>query len=158
VTPLFKKLNLAEIDTIHVLDAPASFEAELEALRGVTVHRTAKGTVQFALAFVTTLDQVAKATDALTRAADGDAVLWMVYPKASSKRIRCEFTRDTGWQALGAAGYEPVSQVAIDEDWSALRFRKAEYIKTMRRNPDGAISATGRKKALAAKKMAKGEP
>lgn len=152
MTPLFKKLSLADIDTIHVLDAPASFEAELNALREVTVHRTAKGKVRFALAFVTTLEQVAKATTSLTRAADGDVVLWMVYPKASSKRLRCEFNRDTGWQTLGAAGYEPVSQVAIDEDWSALRFRKAEYIKTMKRNPDGAISVAGRKKALAARR------
>ena len=151
MTPLFKKLNLAEVDKIHVLDAPASFEVELEALRGVAVERKVKGKLRFALAFVTTLEQVAKATDALTGAADGDAVLWMVYPKASSKRIRCEFTRDTGWQAMGTAGYEPVSQVAVDEDWSALRFRKAEYIKTMKRNPDGAISTTGRKKALAAR-------
>lgn len=158
MTPLFKKLSLADIDSIHVLDAPASFGPALAALRGVTVHRAAKGKVRFALAFVTTLAQVAKATASLTRAADGDAVLWMVYPKASSKRIRCEFNRDTGWQALGAAGYEPVSQVAIDEDWSALRFRKAEYIKTMKRNPDGAISAAGRKKALAARKTSKVKP
>jgi hypothetical protein len=40
-----------------------------------------------------------------------------------------------------------VRQVAIDEDWSALRFRKAEFIKAMKRNPDGAISALGREKA-----------
>lgn len=158
MTPLFKKLNLADIDTVHVLDAPASFEAELKALHGVTVHRTAKGKVRFALAFVTTLEQVAKATSSLTRSADGDAVLWMVYPKASSKTIRCEFNRDSGWQALGAAGYEPVRQVAIDEDWSALRFRKAEHIKTMKRNPDGAISTVGRKKALATRKAPKGKP
>ena len=30
-------------------------------------------------------------------------------------------------------GYEPVRQIAIDEDWSALRFRKTGKIKTMKR-------------------------
>jgi len=37
--------------------------------------------------------------------------------------------------------------VAIDEDWSALRFRRVEFIKTLKRNPEGAISSTGRLKA-----------
>ena len=76
------------------------------------------------MAFVKTRQEVETATESLVQAAEGDAQLWMVYPKSSSKKYRCEFNRDTGWQALGEAGYEPVRQVAIDEDWSALRFRK----------------------------------
>jgi hypothetical protein len=71
----------------------------------------------------------------------------MVYPKGTSKRYKCEFNRDSGWASLGQAGYEAVRQVAVDEDWSALRFRKVEHIKTMKRNPEGAISSAGRKKA-----------
>jgi hypothetical protein len=149
MTPLFRKLNLAEVRLIHVLNAPDSFERELQALDDVQVVRNARGKVRFALAFVMTLKEVAAAAEQLARAADGDALLWMVYPKASSKKYQCEFNRDSGWQALGNAGFEPVRQVAIDEDWSALRFRKAEFIKTMRRNPEGAISTAGRKKASA---------
>jgi hypothetical protein len=34
---------------------------------------------------------------------------------------------------MGEAGFEPVRMVAIDEDWSALRFRRAEFIKNMTR-------------------------
>ena len=60
--------------------------------------------------------------------AQGDALLWMVYPKASSRRLCCEFNRDTGWQALRDAGYDTVHQVAVDEDWSALRFRQTAFI------------------------------
>jgi hypothetical protein len=146
MTPLFKKLNLAQQSAIHVLHAPASFEPELQALDGVAVQREAKGKVYFALAFVVTASDVVQATAQLTRHAEGDALLWMVYPKASSKNYQCEFNRDTGWQALGNAGYEPVRQVAIDGDWSALRFRKVEFIKTMTRHPEGAISAIGRDK------------
>ena len=73
----------------------------------------------------------------------------MIYPKGTSKKYKCEFNRDSGWPALGAGGYEPVRMVAIDEDWSALRFRKAEKIKSMTRNPDGAISKVGKQKARA---------
>jgi hypothetical protein len=57
-------------------------------------------------------------------------VIWFAYPKASSKRYRCEFNRDTGWAAVRAVGFDTVRQVAIDGDWSALRFRRIEYIKT----------------------------
>jgi len=147
MTPLFKKLNLAEVISIHVLNAPASFEPELQALDGIKVTRKVLGKVKFALAFVVTIKDVETATEALTRAADGDVVLWMVYPKGTSRKYKCEFNRDNGWHALGRAGYEPVRQVAIDEDWSALRFRKVEFIKTMNRNPEGAISKDGRQKA-----------
>ena len=151
MTPLFKKLNLAETRLIHVLDAPESFEPELRALEDVDVNRQAQGRIVFALAFVKTKQEVELATYKLVRAAEGDAQLWMVYPKASSKKYKCEFNRDTGWRTLGEAGYEPVRQVAVDEDWSALRFRKAEFIKTMTRNPEGAISSAGRRKARAQK-------
>lgn len=147
MTPLFKKLNLGEHRMLHVLNAPASFETELAALQGVDVTRQATGKVGFALAFVKTLAEVERATAQLTRNARDDAVLWMVYPKGSSRRYVCEFNQDTGWAALGHAGYEPVRMVAVDEDWSALRFRNVEHIRTMKRNPDRALSAAGRSKA-----------
>jgi hypothetical protein len=149
MTPLFSKLNLGTHATVHVLDAQASFELELAALRGVTVRRDVSGTVGFAIAFVSTPEQVEAAAGRLAGAAEGDATLWMAAPKASSKRYRCEFNRDTGWAALGGAGFEPVRQVAIDEDWSALSFRRVEYIASMKRHPDGSLTAAGRAKAAA---------
>lgn len=67
----------------------------------------------------------------IAQKAEGDAVVWFAYPKASSKKYRCDFNRDSGWEALGSLGFEGVRQVAIDDDWSALRFRRVEYIKKM---------------------------
>lgn len=131
MTPLFKKLNLKpEHGAVAVLHAPASFESALQALadEGVTIARTASPQLQFGLAFATTQAELNAAIAQLTALAEGDAVLWFAYPKQSSKRYRCEFHRDSGWDALGAAGYDSVRMVAIDEDWSALRFRKVEHI------------------------------
>jgi hypothetical protein len=34
---------------------------------------------------------------------------------------------------LGREGFEPVRMVAIDEDWSAKRYRRAGFIKNMTR-------------------------
>jgi hypothetical protein len=147
MTPIFKKLNLGAHTAIHVLNAPESFEAELAALAGISVKRAVEGTAGFAMAFVVTEAELNQASSLLAEACVGDAVLWIVYPKGTSKKYRCEFNRDSGWPILGAAGFEPVRMVAIDEDWSALRFRRVEYIKVMRRNPDGTISDAGKQKA-----------
>jgi hypothetical protein len=147
MTPLFRKLNLGTQDTVHVLNAPESFELELNALQGVQISRSVPAEVDFAIAFAVTQAQLDTASSLLAKACRGDAVLWMAYPKGTSKKYKCEFSRDTGWTALGSAGFEPVRQVAIDADWSALRFRKVEYIRTMTRNPEGAISKAGRAKA-----------
>lgn len=147
MTPLFTKLNLGTHAVAHVLGAPPSFEPELEALDGVTVRRTLTGRASFVLAFAITQAELDTASRAIVRAADGDAVIWIAYPKGTSRRYRCEFNRDAGWTILGEAGFEPVRQVAIDADWSALRFRRVEFIKTMTRNPAGAISRAGRAKA-----------
>jgi len=147
MSPLFKKLNLGTHTNILVLNAPPSFEPERAALDGVAVHHASLGPARFAMAFVVTQAELDAASATLAEVCMGDAVLWMVYPKGTSKRYRCEFNRDSGWPVLGAAGYEPVRVVAVDEDWSALRFRRVEFIKTMARKPDQAISKAGQRKA-----------
>jgi hypothetical protein len=147
MTQIYTKLNLASDTIVHVLNAPPFFEHELAALRDVKVVRAIKGKVLFVIAFVMKQAELDRISSELIRAAEGDAVLWLAYPKGSSRKYRCEFNRDSGWAVLGRGGYEPVRQVAIDEDWSALRFRKVEYIKSMTRNPDGAISHAGKRKA-----------
>ena len=149
MTPLFKKLNLKDQAQIAVLNAPPEFEPELADLEGVRVLRAAADFVEtgFLLVFATRQDQVDQAAALAAEKTAGDALVWVAYPKMSSKRYACEFNRDTGFDALGKVGFEPVRQVAIDEDWSALRFRCVEFIKTMRRAPGMALSEQGRRKA-----------
>ena len=149
MTPLFNKLNLGPHRDILVLNAPDGFERELAALVGVTVQRgpSEAPTIAFALVFVSTLAEVEAAAATLLPKAVGDAVIWFAYPKGSSKRYRCEFNRDTGWAAVGVAGFESVRQVAIDEDWSALRFRRTEYVKKLTRDVSRISSSAGKSRA-----------
>jgi hypothetical protein len=148
----FEKLNLKELKQILVLNAPESFEPELKSLRGVTVKRDLQngGPVEFSLAFVTKQKEVDTLGKAVAKKAQGDAVVWFAYPKGSSKKYKSEINRDSGWKVLGDAGFEPVRMVAIDEDWSAVRFRRAEFIKTLTRGKEHRMSAQG--KARAARK------
>ena len=145
---VFEKLQLTDQTEIVVLDAPASFEPEIAALDDVGVHRTVpRSAIGFAIAFVTTQAKVDAHAKALAKRAEGDAAIWFAYPKGSSKRYTSELTRDNSWQILGDLGFEPVRMVAIDEDWSALRFRRAEYIKTMKRDASHALSKAGKARA-----------
>ena len=91
--------------------------------------------------------QVDAHAKALAKRAEGDAVIWFAYPKSSSKRYQTTLTRDNGWQALGDLGFEAVRMIAIDEDWSAKRYRRAEFIKTLNRDPKHAMSKAGKEKA-----------
>jgi hypothetical protein len=129
--PLFTKLNLKDCVDILVVDAPKAFEAELARLDGVTIHRDVNRirTFRFALAFASRKAEVDRLSAILAGKADGDAILWFAYPKGTSRKFTCDFNRDTGWDVLRSAGFDTVRQVAVDEDWSALRFRRVAFIK-----------------------------
>ena len=143
---IFEKLNLKAAQTIVVVNAPTSFEPEIAQLSGIVVHRTPAKMkiVSFALAFVTTQAELDSLSELLASKAEGDAILWFAYPKKTSKRYQCKFNRDVGWEALGQAGFEAVRMVAIDADWSALRFRRVEFIKSLQRDVSRAKSAVGK--------------
>jgi hypothetical protein len=132
---VFPKMNLKDQKQIVVLNSPDSFENELAALKGIEVIRDLKKVkeVTFSLAFVTTQEQINALAPAIARKAEGDAILWFAYPKGSSKKYKSQINRDSGWNVLGQENFEPVRMVAIDEDWSAIRFRRASFIKTMTR-------------------------
>jgi hypothetical protein len=129
---IFQKLNLKAQREIAVFNVPASFEAEVAQLKGIKILRDVRKptAIQFALAFVTQQSELNRLSRILADGSEGDALLWFAYPKGTSKRYSCDFNRDTGWQVIRKAGFDSVRQVAIDEDWSALRFRRAEYVKT----------------------------
>ena len=131
---VFEKLNLKEQQKILILNAPDSFEPELKKLRDVQVYRRIDDMkeILFALAFVTRRVELDRASKALAVKAVPDPVLWFAYPKGTSKKFTCDFNRDDGWEQLRQSGFDSVRMVAIDQDWSALRFRRIEFIKRAR--------------------------
>jgi hypothetical protein len=154
MTPLFKKLNLKDQLTVHILLAPVSFQPEIQAIKKiVSVKDSLRGSepIEFFLAFVTKQDEVNSLSKKVSSRLVDDGLFWLAYPKGSSKKYTCDFNRDTGWEVLGKLGFEPVRQVAIDDDWSALRFRSVAHIKKMTRS--FAMTDEGKKKVKAAKKV-----
>jgi hypothetical protein len=129
---VFEKLNLGSRQEIVVLGAPESFQPALAQLPVITIHLHLESVAEagFCLAFVTRKSEVEKLAPAITRRAKGDAIVWFAYPKGTSKKYTCDFNRDTGWASLKKLGFDTVRAVAIDEDWTALRFRRKEFIKS----------------------------
>jgi hypothetical protein len=146
---VFQKLNLKDHDEIVVVGAPVSFEPELEALAGITIVRDPREAreITFVLAFVTRREQIGTLTAEIVPRTRGDAIVWFAYPKRTSRKYTRDLSRDAGWEPLGAAGFEGVRQVAIDEDWTALRFRKVEFIRLLRRDPRRALTERGKGQA-----------
>lgn len=137
MTPLFKKLNYKGTSEIGVFNAPSSFAAELLPMKGEATIVTILPKIKngsFLMAFATTQEELDYWSKELVSKLTEDGVLWFCYPKGTSKKYTCDFNRDTGWSELTKLGFEPVRAVAIDADWSALRFRKPAHIKKMTRS------------------------
>ncbi|MGO9037071.1 MAG: hypothetical protein ACLPX1_15045 [Steroidobacteraceae bacterium] len=128
---VFAKLNLKDQEEILILNGPASFDKEILGLRDVRVRRRILDAqkLSFALVFVTTQSEVERFAAFIAAKSAGDAVVWFAYPKGTSKRYSGDLNRDNGWAPMRKSGFDSVRQVAIDEDWSALRFRRVEFIK-----------------------------
>ena len=102
----FEKLNLKDQQSILVLNAPASFEPELSGLKGIKIHRSLDAVPEspFSLAFVTRKSEVDALAAQVAKRAKGDAIVWFAYPKGTSKKYKCDFNRDTGWDAMSKQG------------------------------------------------------
>lgn len=145
---LAKKLQLKAPLRISFYAVPSNLE-ELKELwkKEFTALNFPPSTSSDALiAFVSQIEQIEHLAQWISANYQDDQVIWLCYPKGSSKNYRCNFNRDTGWQSIGDIGFEPVRQIAIDQDWSALRFRNARIIKTLKRSR--ALSAEGQARIL----------
>ena len=131
MTPLFKKLNFKNQEAIFILNAPDTLLQEMNAMQQYTVCNKAVEATQeinFVLLFATQLTQLQKEFNNIKNNFIGDCIIWICYPKQSSKKYACDFNRDSLAQNLGNAEILPVRQISIDADWSALRFRKTAFI------------------------------
>lgn len=129
---IWKKLNLKDHKKVMVLNSPESFEESIRELQNVEVLRDldTDEDIQFILSFVMSKAEIESIASKFLSKTKGDVIVWFSYPKGTSKKYTCDFNRDTGWDSVQEIGFGGVRQVAIDEDWSALRFRRKEYVKS----------------------------
>ncbi len=66
--------------------------------------------------------------DGLLKVLKYDTVFWVAYPKGTSK-LASDVNRDILFNLTYPKGVRVVSNVAIDDTWSALRIRPIEMVK-----------------------------
>lgn len=128
---LLKKLKIKEGMQGKVLNAPPSSDDLIGWLEANHYLSNAPTDFDFVISFVQNEEQI-ESTIPYIYDLKFDALLWMVYPKKSSK-IAATITRDHGWNSLHNIGYQGIAIISIDETWSAFRFRSSSLIKTSKK-------------------------
>jgi len=132
---LIEKLNYKDQARIALINSEEYFTNLLsEELKGVTIDKVIdpRYPYSFIVIFVKNISEVNHLTPIAIHNLIADGVLWYCYPKKSSKKYKSDLDRDHGWKILNDAGLHGIRVVSINEDWSALRFRNAKFIKSIR--------------------------
>jgi hypothetical protein len=109
-----------------VINAPKGYAEKLgKALKDLTVSTRAAGQAEAVLVFVNSLAEAEKLTPKASKLVKPGGMLWIAYAKGSSK-VKTDVNRDKLWAAMLPLGWRPVRQIALDEVWSALRFKPIE--------------------------------
>jgi hypothetical protein len=123
MNPILKKMFFKGQDPLLLLNEPKEFGKTADAF-GVTIHGSPKGRYGFILAFAYSQDDAKKIAKGVSKALAEDGIFWMAYPKGTSKKYKADINRDSGHALMQKHGFDGVSLVALDEDWSAMRFKR----------------------------------
>lgn len=130
---LSEKLNYKGQERIALINAGEAFisliSAELKDVR-IDSEIDPRFPYEFVIIFVSSVKEVEQITPVVLHNLTADGVLWFCYPKKTSKKASPDLDRDHGWKVLNDTCFHGIRMVSIDEDWSALRFRNAKFIKS----------------------------
>jgi hypothetical protein len=130
---VLKKLNFKDQgQPVLVIHAHKSYDDIKAAFEGEVHQQAELEMYDFVQVFGTSNEELQLNAKKAVAYVKDDGLLWLCYPKKSSKTFKgSDCSRESVTGMLSEEGYEPVRQIAIDDDWSALRFRKPEKIKKM---------------------------
>lgn len=119
---LAQKLNLKTGYRGLVMNAPRTFDYS-ELFWDMMVSDTVTDQpVDFVLLFVHNKAELEAHLAQAKTAVKPDGKLWIAYPKGSSK-VETDLNRDKLWMLLKEHHLDVVRQIAVDEVWSAMRFK-----------------------------------
>ena len=145
---LAKKLLIRPGSRVAVAFAPSTIDLVLPP----GVHPSERGPADIVLVYVHDRARLAPALAKTTKRVAEGGILWVAYPKAG--QLGTDLNRDILARALQREGLEPVSQIAIDDVWSALRVKRDATLSTARK-ARGLFAETAKAKAAASKPRAK---
>jgi hypothetical protein len=128
-----KKLRLAAGQKVAVLNAPDGYTALLSPGPAEIATRLlpAQGYDVVQL-FVNSADELRRLGPDALRAVKPDGLLWITYPKGGVTHGVTDLPATPWWtkrdvlgEITSVTGYKPVAFVAIDDNYTALRFKRA---------------------------------
>ncbi|MDS1030972.1 DUF3052 domain-containing protein [Bacillota bacterium LX-D] len=129
---VLKKLGLTTQNPVLILNAPDEYKDVLSEITA-EIHTTINGKYKFIQVFQIDLYKTKSIAKDLIEALETDGHLWLCYPKGTSKKYKSDINREKAWDIFAAYEFEPVTQISIDDNWSAIRYRHVDHIKTMKR-------------------------
>jgi hypothetical protein len=121
---LAKKLRVLPGNRLLVLNAPVGYESELLPVPdGVSVATSAEGAFDVVQAFARDSAELRRVLPVATQALAPGGIVWIAWPKKTAKQ-NSDLDRDSLWAALNASGWVGVASIAVNETWSALRFKR----------------------------------
>ena len=131
-SPLAKKLRLTEGVSVLVLNAPQGYAALLRpGPADLQSEQQAGRAYDVVLLFVKSVEELRERGGAAIRAGRQGGLLWIAYPKGGQAVGATDLPATPWWvqrdvlgEVTGEKGYKPVAFVAVDETWTALRFKK----------------------------------
>ena len=130
---LIKKLGIKAKQRLLILNAPEGYSEQIEHMLPADIElvsaQASDGKFDVVLQFVHNKAEVEKDTTLAIEMVKPGGRLWVLYPKQSSK-IPTDINRDILWKIFPNDEWRPVTQISIDEIWSALRFRPKTEVGT----------------------------
>jgi hypothetical protein len=123
LSPLVRKLKLAPSARAVVLGAADGFRESVETALGRPIGASLDGRHDWILLFARDRAALEDAIGPAAAALDDRGILWLAYPKGSSK-IQTDLTRDAGWESVAAADLMWLGLISIDATWSAFSLRR----------------------------------
>ena len=125
---IFKKLKFTISGENLVVNAPEEYVSILEGAAFDTTPDDAKlGKYDFVQVFAASQAEMESLVNRVAKAGKYDCLFWACYPKSTGK-VKYDLKRESVWAALALGSLRPVSQIAIDEKWTALRGRNPELV------------------------------
>ena len=128
--PVTAKLGIKPGHAVLLIAPPPECEALLGPMPAdVSVVTKGQGPFDAVIVFVPTSATLTAHSEHAVQAVRQGGLLWLAYPKKTGG-IASDMHRERAWEAFAHLDWRPVSQIALDETWSALRFRPAADVKS----------------------------
>ncbi len=119
---LAQKLAIKEGFQVLLIRAPDGYAARLAPLPAGVVLNPLAGPYDVIQVFVASQKDLEATLSTLKPRLKPNGYIWVTWHKGTS-RIKTDVTRDTIWPFARTIGLEPVANVSVDDDWSALRLK-----------------------------------